>query len=85
MARRRRIQENSGVGRGRRNKIINNEIANDNTGVSFVSSFEFRYSNFRRTLSTMVGHGIDIVETARIRQLVEAHGQHFLDRCFTPA
>jgi holo-[acyl-carrier protein] synthase len=37
--------------------------------------------------STMpiVGHGIDIVETARIRQLVEAHGKHFLDRCFTAA
>jgi holo-[acyl-carrier protein] synthase len=33
----------------------------------------------------IVGHGIDIVETARIRQMVEAHGRHFLDRCFTPA
>ena len=33
----------------------------------------------------ILGHGIDIVETARIKQLVEAHGQHFLDRCFTPA
>jgi holo-[acyl-carrier protein] synthase len=32
----------------------------------------------------IVGHGIDIVETSRIRQLVEHHGQHFLDRCFTP-
>jgi holo-[acyl-carrier protein] synthase len=32
----------------------------------------------------IVGHGIDIVETAKIRQLVENHGQHFLDRCFTP-
>lgn len=32
----------------------------------------------------IVGHGIDIVETARIRQLVDHHGQHFLDRCFTP-
>jgi len=31
----------------------------------------------------IVGHGIDIVETARIRKLVEEHGQHFLDRCFT--
>ena len=30
------------------------------------------------------GHGIDIVETSRIRQLVEEHGQRFLDRCFTP-
>jgi holo-[acyl-carrier protein] synthase len=33
----------------------------------------------------VIGHGIDIVETARIRQLVEEHGGHFLDRCFTPA
>ncbi len=32
----------------------------------------------------ILGHGIDIVETARIRQLVESHGQRFLDRCFTP-
>lgn len=34
---------------------------------------------------SIVGHGIDIVETARVRKLVEEHGQHFLDRCFTPA
>jgi holo-[acyl-carrier protein] synthase len=33
----------------------------------------------------IVGHGIDIVETERIRQMVQSHGQHFLDRCFTPA
>ena len=33
----------------------------------------------------ILGHGIDIVETARIRKLVEDHGRHFLDRCFTPA
>jgi holo-[acyl-carrier protein] synthase len=33
----------------------------------------------------IIGHGIDIVETARIRQLVQAHGPHFLDRVFTPA
>jgi holo-[acyl-carrier protein] synthase len=33
----------------------------------------------------IIGHGIDIVETARIRQLVEEHGKHFLDRCFTEA
>ncbi len=32
----------------------------------------------------ILGHGIDIVETARIRHLVEQHGQRFLDRCFTP-
>ena len=33
----------------------------------------------------ILGHGIDIVETARIKYLVEEHGQRFLDRCFTPA
>jgi holo-[acyl-carrier protein] synthase len=33
----------------------------------------------------ILGHGIDIVETARIRKLVEAHGEHFLDRVFTQA
>ena len=32
----------------------------------------------------IIGHGIDIVETARIRDMVERHGQHFLDRVFTP-
>ena len=31
----------------------------------------------------ILGHGIDIVETDRIRRLVDEHGQHFLDRCFT--
>ena len=33
----------------------------------------------------ILGHGIDIVETARIKKLIEDHGQHFLDRVFTPA
>ena len=33
----------------------------------------------------IVGHGIDIVETARIKNMVAEHGQRFLDRCFTPA
>lgn len=33
----------------------------------------------------IVGHGIDIVETARIKQMVEEHGERFLNRCFTPA
>jgi holo-[acyl-carrier protein] synthase len=32
----------------------------------------------------VLGHGIDIVETDRIRQLVERHGAHFLERVFTP-
>jgi len=33
----------------------------------------------------IIGHGIDIVETSRIRQMVEQHGRRFLDRCFTAA
>jgi holo-[acyl-carrier protein] synthase len=31
----------------------------------------------------ILGHGIDIVETSRIKRLVDEHGQRFLDRCFT--
>jgi holo-[acyl-carrier protein] synthase len=31
----------------------------------------------------ILGHGIDIVETARIRRLIDQHGAHFLDRVFT--
>jgi holo-[acyl-carrier protein] synthase len=33
----------------------------------------------------LLGHGIDIVETARIRRLIDEHGAHFLDRVFTAA
>ena len=33
---------------------------------------------------TLIGHGIDIVETDRIAQMLRDHGQRFLDRCFTP-
>lgn len=33
----------------------------------------------------VLGHGIDLVETARIRRLHDEHGQRFLDRCFTAA
>lgn len=33
----------------------------------------------------ILGHGIDIVETRRIRELIERHGAHFLDRVFTRA
>jgi len=32
----------------------------------------------------IIGHGIDLVEVARIAQTLERHGQSFLDRCFTP-
>ncbi|MGH7175986.1 MAG: holo-ACP synthase [Tepidisphaeraceae bacterium] len=31
----------------------------------------------------IVGHGIDIIETERIRRSVVEHGQRFLDRVFT--
>lgn len=33
----------------------------------------------------IVGHGIDLVECDRIRELAERHGQRFLDRVFTEA
>jgi holo-[acyl-carrier protein] synthase len=33
----------------------------------------------------ILGHGIDIIETARIRHSIEEHGQRFLDRVYTPA
>ncbi|HET6246994.1 MAG TPA: holo-ACP synthase [Tepidisphaeraceae bacterium] len=33
----------------------------------------------------ILGHGIDIVETARIKKLADDHGRHFLDRVFTAA
>jgi holo-[acyl-carrier protein] synthase len=33
----------------------------------------------------IVGHGIDIVETARIKRLCDDHAEHFLDRVFSPA
>lgn len=32
----------------------------------------------------ILGHGIDIVETARIRKLVDEHGERFLERVYTP-
>lgn len=30
------------------------------------------------------GLGTDIVEISRIREMLERHGSHFVDRCFTP-
>ena len=33
----------------------------------------------------ILGHGIDIVETRRIAELLGNHGERFLERCFTPA
>lgn len=34
---------------------------------------------------SILGHGIDIVCVARIADMLRRHGQHFLNRCFTPA
>ena len=31
----------------------------------------------------IIGHGVDIVEISRISELIEAHGDRFLTRCFT--
>jgi holo-[acyl-carrier protein] synthase len=33
----------------------------------------------------ILGHGIDIVETDRIKRLIGQHGAHFLDRVYTEA
>jgi holo-[acyl-carrier protein] synthase len=33
----------------------------------------------------ILGHGIDLVETSRIKRLHDLHGKHFLDRVFTAA
>ncbi|HWB55233.1 MAG TPA: holo-ACP synthase [Tepidisphaeraceae bacterium] len=35
--------------------------------------------------SMIVGHGIDIVETHRLRELLDRHGDRFLNRVFTEA
>lgn len=35
------------------------------------------------SLSTIVGHGIDLVSIERIAQLVQTHGEHFLNRVYT--
>jgi len=32
----------------------------------------------------ILGHGIDLVETHRVAEILERHGQRFLDRVFTP-
>lgn len=34
---------------------------------------------------SIVGHGIDMVEVARIAGMLAEHGDRFLERCFTPA
>lgn len=32
----------------------------------------------------ILGHGIDLVDVARLRRSVEEHGEHFLSRVYTP-
>ena len=32
----------------------------------------------------IVGHGVDIVEVARIQTMIDEHEERFLERCFTP-
>src|SRR5687767_2811060 len=32
---------------------------------------------------TIVGHGVDLVENARIAAMLAAHADHFTERCFT--
>ena len=32
----------------------------------------------------ILGLGTDIIEISRIRSMIDRHGDHFLDRCFTP-
>lgn len=31
----------------------------------------------------IIGHGIDLVEVARIKEMLERHSDRFLERCFT--
>ena len=31
----------------------------------------------------IIGHGIDLIETSRIADMVERHGERFLERVFT--
>jgi len=31
----------------------------------------------------IIGHGIDVIETQRVAELLDAHGERFLARCYT--
>ncbi len=31
----------------------------------------------------IIGHGFDLVDTARVQRMLDAHGERFLMRCFT--
>lgn len=42
----------------------------------------WRSPSIRRPMR-LLGHGIDLVDIARIERLLADHGQRFLDRCFT--
>ena len=33
----------------------------------------------------VIGHGVDMIEVARIARMVERHGHRFLERVYTPA
>lgn len=33
----------------------------------------------------VIGHGIDLTETARVGRMVDEHGERFMHRCFTEA
>lgn len=35
-------------------------------------------------MSRVLAHGVDLVEVARIGRSIEEHGDHFINRCFTP-
>lgn len=39
--------------------------------------------NDKARTTNVIGHGIDLVKIERIKQMVQAHGDHFLSRCFT--
>jgi holo-[acyl-carrier protein] synthase len=34
---------------------------------------------------SIIGHGVDVVEVARIQEMLRAHGERFVERCFTLA
>jgi holo-[acyl-carrier protein] synthase len=36
-------------------------------------------------MAAVRGHGVDVFEIDRIRQILQAHGSRFTERCFTPA
>ena len=33
----------------------------------------------------VIGHGVDLVEVARVGRMLQEHAGRFLDKCFTPA